>query len=87
MTHTVKLLLAALALLGLSACGGPQKFLIADSFNASRLDKAVLIPAGTAEKVQLYNYVMRLCDIDASGAESNCKDSLVLSNVVSGTLY
>jgi len=64
------------------------RYLVGDSFTGGRNDKTVLIPSVKAEKNQvLYDYVVRLCDFDAQGAESNCKDSVILGNVVSNTVY
>lgn len=85
---TTTLLLSALAaLFALSGCAVPR-YLIGDSFTGGRGDKIILVPAVKAEKNQvLYDYVVRLCDVDAQGAETQCKDSVVLGNVVSNSVY
>lgn len=80
------LVMAVAALAALSGCTVPR-FLVADSFVGGRNDKTILIPRSAADKVQLYDYVVRLCDLDAQGVESNCKDSVVLSSVVSNSVY
>ncbi len=35
----------------------------------------------------LYDYIIRLCDLDAVGVESNCGETVVLTNLVSNTVY
>jgi hypothetical protein len=82
MTTPLKFLTFALVAAALTACGGPRKTLMADQLHLNRADKSIIIPTGVQNKVQVYDYVTRLCDIDANGVESNCKDSTILSNVV-----
>ena len=96
MTKLERLMAVAVLAVAMTGCAVP-KFLIQDSFIGSmvlpttgttRNDKTVLIPAvRTDNKEILYDYIVRLCDLDANGAESNCRDSVVLANVVSNSLY
>ena len=68
------------------SCGTPR-FLVGDGFIGSRGEKTILVPKAAADKTVLYDYVLRICDIDKAGAESNCKDTTVLANVISHSIY
>ena len=81
MTRTF-LVLAALAVGG-TACSGANKFIVSDGWIGSRGEKTLLLPVGGDKKTgMLYNYILRICDVDANGGQSNCKDSTVLEKVV-----
>ena len=96
MTNKMKVLLGLVALAALSACGTP-KFLVGDQFIGGRNIKYILRPVGGNDAVavavtgqkreQLYDFMMRICDYDGNDKESNCKDSIVVSNVVPGSIY
>lgn len=87
MTNFKTLLVALAAFSALSGCAVP-KFLVGDSFTGGRSDKIILIPATQTDKKEvLYDYIVRLCDLDAQGVESNCRDSRILGNVVSNSVY
>ncbi|MEW5741912.1 MAG: hypothetical protein AB1938_23560 [Myxococcota bacterium] len=80
-------ILAALTALALSACGRPQ-YLVENQMVAGRNVKGILATgASGGEKGQLYDLSVRICDVDANGAESNCQTSLVLTNVQPGSIY
>lgn len=93
---TIRLAGALLLVVVSAACGVP-KYLVEDSLLAStvggsRSDKTIIVPTaqvqvGNNKKENLYDYVVRLCDLDANGAESNCKDSVVLPYVLANSLY
>lgn len=87
MNTLMKLVAASAVFAAVSGCA-PTRILIQDSITAGRSDKTLLVPAATVEdNKQLFDYVVRLCDVDAQGTESNCKDSAVLQNVVSNSVY
>lgn len=80
-------ILGALTALALSACGRPQ-FLVENNMVSGRNVKNILAPAAASgDKGQLYDLSVRLCDVDANGAESNCQTTLVLTNVQPGSIY
>lgn len=80
----------AFASLVLSACG-PTKFLVEDGFVGGRSNKTILTPAVTvgsgSQQQTLYDFGVRICDLDANGVESNCQTTTVLSNVIAGSVY
>ncbi|MEW6429957.1 MAG: hypothetical protein AB1730_00505 [Myxococcota bacterium] len=80
-------ILAALTALALAACGRPQ-YLVENQMNGGRNVKTLLAPAGaSSDKGALYDMSVRICDVDANGAESNCQTTLVLTNVQPGSIY
>jgi len=80
-------ILAAFFALALSACGRPQ-YLVENAMVSGRNVKGILAPAGSGgDKGQLYDMSVRICDVDANGAESNCQTSLVLTNVQPASIY
>jgi hypothetical protein len=87
MNHPTRLLVVVAALAALGGCATPR-FLVGDTFHAGRSSKTILIPTAAADNNNaLYNYVVRLCDIDAQGVEYNCKDTVILENVVTNSAY
>jgi ribosomal protein S8E len=90
--NTKYLLTAALLATGLlSGCTVQNKVLVANRFmGENKTSKFLLLDTGQvnqATKRKLYNVMVRLCDLDAQGAESNCKDTAVLENVIPGSVY
>jgi len=45
------------------------------------LKQSAMISDRDGTKEQLFNYYVRICDLDADGNPSNCADSLVLRDV------
>lgn len=81
-----------LGLFMLAVAGGCRKplYLVGDSFVGGRGVKVLYSPSVTVggpndQKVQLFDYQLRICDYDAEGGESNCATSTILSNVVVAT--
>ena len=72
----------------------PVKYVVDDSFVGGRNVKTLMTPTAIVDSgggagtkgVTLYDYQIRLCDVDASGAESNCATSTVLNNVVAPSI-
>lgn len=82
MDKLIKLSAVVVACATLGACSTPR-FLVAQTLIGSRSSKTILMPTAPNNQNQtLFNYVIRTCEIDAQGVESNCKDSVVLDNVV-----
>jgi hypothetical protein len=80
-------ILAAVSALAVSACGRPQ-YLVENTMVSGRNVKGILAPAATGgDKGQLYDMSVRICDVDANGAESNCQTSLLLTNVQPASIY
>ncbi|MBL9039340.1 MAG: hypothetical protein JNG84_12550 [Archangium sp.] len=77
----------ALVAASLFAGCGPTKMLVGDGFVGPRGEKTILLPVGGDKKQALYNYILRICDIDNNGVESNCKDTTVLANVMPQSIY
>jgi hypothetical protein len=78
---------AAFFALALSACVRPQ-YLVENDMVSGRNVKSILAPADSSgNKGLLYDMSVRICDVDANGAESNCQTSLVLTNVYLGSIY
>lgn len=91
MNKIIRLVATIAAFAALTGCAVP-KFLVADGFNGGRNSKTILRPAVTmtdskGNKDVLYDYIIRLCDLDAVGVESNCGETVVLTNLVSNTVY
>lgn len=86
MTKTMYLVcLLAVASMGASACASPQ-ILTRHEYVGDRSVKhtaraVVELTTDESQKAELYNYFVRVCDVQESGQEANCKDSLVLSQV------
>jgi len=76
-------ILLSTALLG--ACANP-KIMLADSFlpDTNKVIRESLKQAGSVGSgdgaTELTNYYVQICDV-ANGVESNCKTTLVLSNI------
>ena len=88
----MKRLIALSLLVGgttLTACGPPPKVLIADDFmGASKVSKFYIQQSGNVvKKVVLYNLFLRVCDTAPDGAQSNCKDTVVLRDVNPRSVY
>jgi hypothetical protein len=92
---TTKILLsasaAALALCALGGCAPPPKVLVASDFNGDdKTSKMLIQDSGQVDpssKKKLFNVYVRMCGIDARAVESACKDTLVVENVVPGSVY
>jgi hypothetical protein len=85
MRKSILLLCAALGGLGLStACQPPPKVLVAQAyveFEKVGVKTVRFIHQLNAEGT-FYDHVIRVCDVDAQGNETNCKDSLILETKV-----
>lgn len=87
MNNALKLVVGVLALLAFGGCAAP-KYLINDFTMQDRAVKYVLTPSGgSADEQMLYNYIVRICDLDSSDQEQNCKDTTVVENVYPQSLY
>ena len=61
----------------------PPKVLVSNSMGS----KYILQENGNTQgKTRLYNFIVRICDVK-DDTSSNCKDSVVLDNVVSSSVY
>jgi hypothetical protein len=82
---------ALLAAATLPACTGPSKVLVSNSFRgADKTSKLLLLASGKIDpstKNALFDVFVRMCDINAQGTESSCKDTKVIESVVPGTVY
>ena len=91
MNAKTKIGAALLALLALPACAPPPKVLVASSFNgADKTSKVIIQESGqidTSTKKKLFNVFVRVCDLDAKNMETACKDTVVVQDVVPGTVY
>ena len=80
--NRIFLALAILAAAATTACT-PPKVLVADDFGT----KYVLQENGqTQNSRKLYNFIIRACD-RVGDTTSNCKDSVILDNVVARSVY
>jgi hypothetical protein len=85
--------LSAIALA--STLGGcatvPPKVLIEQSFHGEDKNLRTLMQSSgkrnEATKAQLFNVFTSVCDVSEGSAESACKDSKVLEDVIPGSLY
>ena len=75
----------------LVACGSPQKVLIHNNYiGATKTAKVMLLDSGKedpATKKRLFNVFVRNCDIGETGAETQCKDTVILENVDPSSIY
>ena len=75
----------------LVGCGSPQKVLIQNNYiGPNKSAKVLILDSGKtdpASKKKLFNLYVRNCDINADGAEANCKDTVILENVDPGSVY
>ena len=82
---------ATLVMLALSACAPPPKVLVASSFNGTdKTSKIIIQESGqidTSTKKKLFNVFVRICDIDPKSTETACKDTIVVQDVVPGSVY
>lgn len=80
-----------LAASALSGCVVPSKILVANNFNADdKTAKILILDSGQvnpATKQRLFNVFVRMCGIDAQGAETACQDTKVAENVIPGSVY
>lgn len=74
---------AAAAMIG-SACA-PPPFVLVDQkfFGENKTAKVIMQQSGEG----VFDEFIRVCDVTPTGEESNCKDTLVLENVVPWSLY
>lgn len=84
--------LLALAVLALCASCATPKYLTEDFTMGDQTVKYIMTPAaqmdvGGKKKEQLYNFVVRVCQLDGKDGDSSCKDSTVVENVVSTSIY
>jgi hypothetical protein len=82
---------ALLGMLALPACAPPPKVLVASSFNGTEKTSKVIIQESgqvdTSTKKKLFNVIVRICDIDPKNMETACKDTVVVQDVVPGSVY
>jgi hypothetical protein len=81
------LIWAALVAVLMTGCATPR-YLVSDTFLGPRGEKTIVVPvAGDKKQGVLYNYILRICDIDTAGVESTCKDTTVIENVILQSVY
>ena len=82
---------ASLIAAAVSGCASPQKVLVANAFNGDdKTSKMLILDSGVIDpstKKKLFNVYVRVCDLDAKNNEAACKDTVVLDNVVPGSVY
>ena len=88
----LSIILAALAASALSGCAAaPPKVLVLNQFNGIEKTSKILIQDSgqidPSTKKRLYQVYVRVCDIAPNNAESACKDTKVIDNVVPGSVY
>lgn len=75
----------------LVGCASPQKVLIQNNYiGATKSAKVLILDSGKDDpstKKRLFNLFVRNCDINADGAEANCKDTVILENVDPSSVY
>jgi hypothetical protein len=80
----------AVVLLAVAGCGQPPKVLVGHNFaGPDKSVKVMLHDVGQTNKAnnqKVFNVLVRMCDVNAQ-AETACKDTLVLENVVPGSVY
>jgi hypothetical protein len=80
-----------LAAATLPACTMSSKILVANSFSGDdKTAKILILDSGQIDpstKKHLFNVFVRMCDLNAQGAESSCKDTKLVDNVVPGSVY
>lgn len=89
MHSSLKRMSGALLLAALCGCATPR-YLVSDFTMGERSVKYILTPisarAGKNE-VQLYDFIVQICDLDTKDEPSACKDTTVVSNVVPQSIY
>lgn len=85
MISRLKLPIVAAAFALSMGCATP-KYLTNDFTMGDRSVKYLLTPAATVDvgggkKEQLYDFIVRICDLDPQDREAQCKDTTVVENV------
>ncbi len=80
-----KMMIAIVGSLFLGACA-PPKVLVGHSFLDA--DKSVrVIMQQSDEDKKLFNIFMRVCSVEGTNTDANCKETKVLGNVNPGSVY
>lgn len=84
----ISLFLLLTGAFGLSACGSTS-YLVHQEIVGGRhvkhlLKQSGIVTDGDGNKEQIFNYYVRICDLDAQGEPHNCGNSLVLRDVSGG---
>lgn len=99
MTTIRRLLIPAAALLSLAGCGAApavmaDHYMIGDKSVAILMQRAGFLSedlkaqlGSDAGAEDLFHVIARICDFDASGKETACKQTLVLPNVFPQSIY
>ncbi|MBI4820601.1 MAG: hypothetical protein HY791_30330 [Deltaproteobacteria bacterium] len=83
----------AFALLGFavaaSGCVTSPNVLIGQGLVGERVVRFAIQPTGqgTQETGQLFNLLMRMCNANDNGTTSECKDTMLLENVMPRSVY
>ena len=89
--NSSKLLMAGIAGALLSGCAAPTKVLVANGGSGEdKTVKMLILDTGQINpttKKKLFNVYSRVCDVDARNIEARCRDTLVIDNVVPGSVY
>ena len=92
MRNAIKMAAAALVFGSLTGCATPR-YLIDDFTMGDRAVKYVMTPSGASvdtggkSKEQLYNFIVRICDLDKQSNETACRDTTVVENVFPKSVY
>lgn len=92
MRNGFKMAMVTLGLASLVGCATPR-YLINDFTMGDRSVKYILTPvaaqvdAGGGKKDQLYDFSVRICDLDKQDDETNCKDTTIVQNVHKKSVY
>ena len=75
-----------------SGCAAPPRILVSQTYVGERSVQYLMQKTGgttgkSKDKVQLFNFSMRICNITDEGKESDCKETPVLRNVQSKPVY
>jgi len=93
-SHILLMIVAAVVVALFAASCTPPKVLTSYGFRSeTKTGKTFMQRSGASadtggkQATNLFNVFVRICDLDASNNETNCKDTLVLENVNPRTVY
>lgn len=92
MRNVFKLAVVTWGLASVVGCATPR-YLIDDFTMGDRSVKYILVPTaaqvdlGGGKKEQLYEFIVRICNLDKQDAENQCKETTVVQNVFKKSVY